>query len=422
MKKKGVVFLIVAAVFFLSGCKASAPKQARPEYKEAFQEMCDALDGRYGTEIEVVKLAMTEEEYGAKKAEIEKRLPDVSGEGELYCLLQELAAGFQDLHTSVWVDYQKAPEEFYFLPCSFVTFNGEFYLNQCLSSEQDYLGWKLCGINGHSIKSIREKMSKFVSMENEYSLNLNMETALSSADVLKHLNIMKDEKGEVELMLQNPETKEKEKVLCKSMTYRQKSETEYQTLSREQDIRTAPEATYRSFLLEDSVYFIQINQHVEEEGVSVNQWNDQILEDLKNNQPEKIIIDLRYNTGGYSGLFRNLMTKLKQWQDQTGMKVYTLISNRTASAALMTAVETRDELGSILIGEPTCQRPNFNGHMAGCKLGSTPLELQYSTLYIRTLEDGDELTALEPDILVPQTLDDWMDGEDAAVDMVLAQR
>lgn len=114
------------------------------------------------------------------------------------------------------------------------------------------------------------------------------------------------------------------------------------------------------------------------------------------------------------------MTRLKKWRDQTSAEVYTLISNHTASAALMMAVDSGTELDSILAGEPTCQRPNFNGHMARKKLGDTSLELQYSTLYIKTLEDGDLLRMLEPDILIPQTMEDWKEGVDTAVNVILS--
>lgn len=297
MKKKTMAVLLMAVSLALAGCRASHPKEARPAYKEAFQEMCRELDRRYESKIKVLNLEMSEEEYQAKKAEVHKRISDVSSEGELYCLLQEFAAGFQDIHTTVKADCQEAPEEFYFLPYSFVACGGAFYMNRCPVEEADYLGWKLTGINEYTIQEVLEKMSGFVSKENEYSLDINMETALSSADVLKYLGIIENERKEVLLTLENPETQEEGTQMCKCVNYGQKEDIESRSLSRKEAPETAPAGTYRSFALENKAYFIQINQHAEDEKYSVNQFQEQIIMDLEKYKPEKLILDLRYNSG-----------------------------------------------------------------------------------------------------------------------------
>jgi hypothetical protein len=98
--------------------------------------------------------------------------------------------------------------------------------------------------------------------------------------------------------------------------------------------------------------------------------------------------------------------------------LYVLIAWHTFSAAMNTAVNFRDGLNAILVGEPAGIKPNHYGQVESFMLPNSKLKVQYSTKFVRKVHDADPL-ALDPDIFVPYSLNDFLAGRDPVLEAAL---
>lgn len=137
---------------------------------------------------------------------------------------------------------------------------------------------------------------------------------------------------------------------------------------------------------------------------------------------QRIIVDLRFNTGGDSSVIDPLIDGLKSrpWLCAKG-HLYVLIGGGTYSSGMMAAVEFRNSLHAVLIGEPSGSPPNEYGEVESFTLPNSKIEIQYTTKFFRLLADSDPET-LEPDLIVPTSIADFLSGRDQVLEMALKQR
>jgi len=132
---------------------------------------------------------------------------------------------------------------------------------------------------------------------------------------------------------------------------------------------------------------------------------------------ERVVIDLRFNSGGNSIIIWPLMLGLKA-REALRSRVYVLIGPGTFSSAQDNAIDLRREFRATLVGEPTGEKPNGYGEVKSLTLPNSKLQLQYSTKFFRLIKDGDP-SALEPDVRVPRTLPDALAGRDPVLEAAL---
>jgi hypothetical protein len=95
-----------------------------------------------------------------------------------------------------------------------------------------------------------------------------------------------------------------------------------------------------------------------------------------------------------------------------------LIGPRTASSALLNAIQLRRSTAAILVGQPTGHKPNAYGEIKTFELPNCGLPVSYSTKLFQTVE-GDP-PALMPDIHVAVSSVDYFAGHDPVLEAVLA--
>ena len=98
--------------------------------------------------------------------------------------------------------------------------------------------------------------------------------------------------------------------------------------------------------------------------------------------------------------------------------LYVLTDWHTFSAAMDEAAYFRKHFQAILVGEPSGNKPNHYGNADSFTLPDSRLQVLYSTQYVRKVLDADPLT-LEPDIVVPCFLNDFLAGRDPVLETAL---
>lgn len=87
---------------------------------------------------------------------------------------------------------------------------------------------------------------------------------------------------------------------------------------------------------------------------------------------------------------------------------------------MIDAHQLREELGAVLVGEPTAQKPDDSGEVRGIVLANTGRGLHTSTMRSRILDD--DRPGLEPDVRVDLRCADRLAGCDPREDWLRAKQ
>lgn len=132
--------------------------------------------------------------------------------------------------------------------------------------------------------------------------------------------------------------------------------------------------------------------------------------------PDKLVVDLRNNTGGNQGLVQPLVELFGSHPeiDQRG-DLYTLIGRKTFSAAGTFAMELERRTKTIFVGEPGGFAPNMWGDTVPVLLPNSKLVGNVSYRYWQTGLPDSPRTQLVPDLPVPLTSDQHFSDTDSAM-------
>lgn len=149
----------------------------------------------------------------------------------------------------------------------------------------------------------------------------------------------------------------------------------------------------------------------------------------------KLVIDLRPCLGGNQTGIEQVQEKLPELLEPGIEQVYVLTNGYTASAAMKALAIFRDELGAVIVGEPTGQFSSMFGFAAWPSKYTLPNsqitinipDMQYIGPEIREVQYDENGKLYEwentilPDVYVYQDVEDVRQGKDSVIEWVLAQ-
>ncbi len=140
----------------------------------------------------------------------------------------------------------------------------------------------------------------------------------------------------------------------------------------------------------------------------------------KDARVQRIIVDMRENSGGNSQQFDYLLLgRLRAAvRSGSGRALFALTDRYTFSSATANAASIRREAGAIIVGEASGMRPNTYGEIRKFRLPHSHLTVWYATKYVITDPAFGENLTLDPDIRVPVLARDYLAGRDPILDTV----
>jgi hypothetical protein len=142
---------------------------------------------------------------------------------------------------------------------------------------------------------------------------------------------------------------------------------------------------------------------------------------IREQQPSKLVIDLRQNGGGdYTLGLRYLVRPIRDLPgiNQRG-HLFVLIGPRTFSAAMSNAAHFRTQTAALLVGEPIGEKPNSYQESRRTPLPHSHLTLCYSVRYYQFVEGGENL--IRPDREIVPSWAEFKAGRDPVLEWVLKQ-
>ena len=172
----------------------------------------------------------------------------------------------------------------------------------------------------------------------------------------------------------------------------------------------------------DLVYF-QYNAVADHPAEPFAAFCDRLFAFIAGRQPARLVIDLRWNSGGNTFLSLALLHHLI-WNPEISRRgaLFVIIGRRTFSAAQNTATAIGRETEPIFVGEPTGSRPNFTGETIPFELPYSKLRANAGDLFWQTSWPEDHRTWIAPDIYAPPTFEAFRRNQDPAMDAILALR
>jgi hypothetical protein len=159
----------------------------------------------------------------------------------------------------------------------------------------------------------------------------------------------------------------------------------------------------------------------------VLQIGDETLDDftkrlnvaLASPQVDRLVIDMRNNTGGDNTLLRSLLVTLIRSKQNHRGGIYVITGPTTFSAAQNFVNRLGNYADVIFVGAPTAENVNFFGDTVGIILPHSHLLAAVSTLWWQDEDPRDKRTATFPELAVTGTFADYVEGRDPALEMAL---
>lgn len=167
------------------------------------------------------------------------------------------------------------------------------------------------------------------------------------------------------------------------------------------------------------VYF-QFNSVRNDRNEPFAQFSARLLKFVDENDVEGLVIDLRWNNGGNTGLVPPLIQGLiRNEKINRRGKLFVIIGRRTFSAAQNTATFLEQQTNAIFVGEPTGSSPNFIGEEEFFTLPYSKLLANVSELFWQSSWPGDRRTWIAPLLYAPPTFAAYRANRDPALEVIL---
>lgn len=354
---------------------------------------------------------LSQAEFEAQAAALRAEMPTLSDEA-IAVKMAQWVASLGDSHTVlVWQNTST------FYPLGMSVFSDGVGVLTTITAYEQALGTRLIAIEGIPIADVTAQLATLIPHENEAWLHAQLPNFLNRADVLRGLGIVQTAEA-AEFTF---ETFDNE-IFTLEITPLPLSELQtmefLRALPAEQiplTLRTRP-AYWYTYFEESQILFFKYNTAIDLADQPFAPFMEELLHTLQEQPVEKLVVDVRDNTGGNSALLTPLIEAVYQ---QTDLQVFVIIGQYTFSSAVLNAIQLQER--AILVGQPTGGKPNHYGEVKSVALPHFGMQLFYSTNYFAYLTDSDPLT-LTPDVLVEFTLADYLMATDPFFEAVVSYR
>ncbi len=173
------------------------------------------------------------------------------------------------------------------------------------------------------------------------------------------------------------------------------------------------------YLPEERALYFRYRRCAEQAGLPSSTFLQEWIAALETQPVDRLIIDLRDNTGGDSRIFEPFVAAIRArpWINQPG-KLFVLINQGTFSSGVFAANSLQLQTNATLLGEPTGGKPNSYGEVRGFLLPNSGMGVSYSTKLFR-LRTADDPPGVMPNRRIPYPWSALDAGRDPVLEAAL---
>lgn len=375
----------------------------------------------YGKELESRHIdlyhTIEKKEFKKQLMNLKAKLADLN-EYQVIIKLMELTRrignGLSDGHTAIPL-WNRSFHEF---PFEIMIKNNHVLVIGTTDIHKNMLGSKLKSINGVPVEEIIQKFEAIVPfVENSYSAQIRVGHKLLIPELLFGFGFLEGLES-ANFVFENENVSHKVKVSSITADEYKRGmvhKISYQKLESFQKITEQSKALWLASLDQGKTVYIYFRLYPS--MTAMQSFAVEALEYINKHQTENLIVDFRDSFGGNGFVGLKLAEYLVQ-ADSINWKngVYTLISNKTFSAAMNNSIQFGQLLNAKLVGQPSGARPSGYQDMGQFQLPNSNLLVTYSK---RLFDFPDkDVPSLFPEVLIPLYLSDYVDGRDRTLEWV----
>jgi hypothetical protein len=364
----------------------------------------------------------------ALRGEVEKLKKEAGGlsDSQVRARLKRITAMVGDGHTASRLNAEGEARRV--LPLHMFTFKDGMYIIGADSEHQSLDGAKVVGVGSMTTEAALAALRPYTSVDNEMGYLSQGPAMLCSAVMLKAIGASADESG-AELTLERGGTKETVRVEAVEMPAGGHASELVPGFTYLHDgfngtlplyLRDAQQPLRVEWVPEAKLVYFWFGAVQDPPGGTFAQTVAKVFDTIKEEQAENLVIDMRFNGGGNTGLVKPLINGLIACQavNRRG-HLFVIIGRHTFSAAQNTVNLIENATEAVFVGEPTGSRPEFVGESTNFVLPHSKTRVFCSSRYWQYMDSTDQRTWVQPRVVAEPTFADYAAGRDGAMDAVI---
>ncbi|MDC7224645.1 MAG: hypothetical protein PQJ60_12950, partial [Spirochaetales bacterium] len=330
---------------------------------------------------------------------------------ERYLRLQRLVALVGDGHTSLSGSFSQST-----YPFRLEEIGGEWCVVRAGEEFRLILGARLREVDGKGPEEIRDRLTPYLSHDNQIDLDYRAVRRVSEGELLFHAGVTASPEG-ADFRFEGLEGEE-----IRLFLEARDDWGDWLFIDQVYPDFTNRHNTpgfYRFALIEDyHTLYLDYKKCRPDQSFPMKKFTAQVLDSIEKDRVDRVIIDLSKNSGGRASLLRPLMEGLKEKEriNRSGYLIV-LIGEETFSAAVQNGIWLRENSEALLVGRPTRGNGDHYGSNEYYLLPHTGLQLRCSSRFydFRTTDSG----PLRPDILLREpSLEEYFLGTDPVLEQI----
>jgi hypothetical protein len=300
-------------------------------------------------------------------------------------------------------------------------FKDGIYVLNTTGEYKDILYGRIISLGGRPIGEVADALSSVIPHENEAQVKNRLPSLLTDTDLLHGLKLLSSPASSSLTV----RTKEGEEIAVEMKPVPFTSQPAWLVDSGDEAGSPLYLKNRRLFywfetLSESGTLYFKYNSCQNMKEKSFADFVSELFSAADAGSLAKMVIDLRHNGGGNSGIFRPFLEELKKRPRflKPG-NIFVLLGRRTFSSAILNALELKRETPAVLAGEPTGGKPNHYGEVRSFKLPESGLPVTYSVKYFQVVEGDPD--SLYPDIAVELSFEEYHQKIDPVLEAVLKE-
>lgn len=350
---------------------------------------------------------ISEETFNQKLDDLLAGAPGLSRE-QVIVELMKINALLYDEHTIIF------PNADYYLPFKFRLFDDGIAIVQTDSLNTEYLLHKILSVNKMPVAGITALLKETIKQDNPSYAEFFVSYYMNNLVVLQGLGVVKNlQKVEFELSSPKGDTVfTTVSAISKTVSVNWKYAVPFSQLLAYRQNRDY----WFDYNEGNKILYFNYQHCSEIAGEPFEDFNNKLFDLIAEKKPAKIILDLRWNSGGNSSVLNPFIKSIRKSYLNTDRSFYVLIGPTVMSSSLMNAIELKRTTHATFVGAPTGGNINHFGEIKSFELPDLNLRITYSTKYWENWKNMDG--PLVPDVDVPNFYTDFIRAYDKAIAIV----
>lgn len=360
--------------------------------------------------------------FVAAAEDIKTAIPEMTDTEVMNAIRRLIAQGLHDGHSYLGRpgDDTKLGLETRNLPVLFHYFDGDIAIINAAEGWDHLLGAKVLRIGDENIASFLDRLSGFTHADNSHTMRfIGVTFLMRAASVLQAMQL--GDADSISMEFKSPDGE------------RFTEEIPYGHTDFPRKLRVLPgQADVPLFLsnVDDNYWstelpdmnsqYLQINQiRNKPDGPALGEFADMIVTRALQDQRTNLIVDLRLNNGGNNSFCIPLVRALVRYETaRDNNRIFIMTRHNTFSAAQNCINQAERFTNAIFMGEISGSSPNFTGEENTIILPFSKLMVSISDRYWQDSDSTDHRPWIAPDIPVPLTYEDYIRGNDPALQAI----